>query len=114
MKGLAVEIIISRYANMTGVGELVLVGDGIPELTEATPNRPAVRIEPHRAGSQYPDVAVLVEGADSPAAFVVPVPAGGGGGRNWPMASGSWIYSHDSRFPADHPVPLHNRYEVAQ
>ena len=29
-----------------------------------------------------------------------------------PMAGGNFIYSCDSRFPSDYPIPLHDRYET--
>lgn len=29
----------------------------------------------------------------------------------WPMFGGCFVYSSDSRFPADYPIALHDRYE---
>lgn len=110
-KGMRVSILTDRFANKVPFDTLILVGGGIPEISEVTDETPAVEIHAHRAGPQYPHVALLVEGSESPAAFI----SLHGMNRacpNWPMMSGAFIYTCDSRFPFSHPVPLHNRYEM--
>lgn len=119
-KGLRVEIIRSKYANVARRTDglpfdmLTLVGPDVPEVFAVTPDAPAVEVNQHRAGPQYGLVATLVDGIDSPAAFVAP----GDAGRNWSMATGCYIDSSDSRFPnangliVSRPIPLHNRYEI--
>ena len=116
-KGLRVEILDSKYSNTVPFDQLTLVGEDIPEIFPITDEAPGVEILPHHAGPQYGEVAVLVDGIDSPAAFVAPA-GQHHGGRNWSMASGSYIDTSDSRFPnargliVSRPIPLHNRYEV--
>ena len=128
MKGMTVDLVQSRFANKVPFDSLTLVGEGVPEITEATPKRPAVEI----ISGNLPNTikAILVDGWRSPAAFLAP----GNAGRDWPMASGSFIWTSDSRFgdiirarlgiewdlatdePLKHavvgPVSLHNRYEI--
>lgn len=110
--GIPVQIVEGKYGNRTpnGITELTLVGEGMPPIFEATDARPAVEIRRHRAGPQYPAIAILVDGNESPAAFH----ARGTAGADWSMASGSWIHSSDSRFPFRRPVALHNRYETGE
>ena len=118
MKGLRVNIFKSRSSNDSGFDTLTLVGEGVPEVSEPTEDAPAVRVEQHNAGIQYGLRAILVDGVDSPAAFVCK----GTAGRNWPMSSGCFISTTDSRFHrlfsedgnlGRVTIPLHNRYEVA-
>lgn len=40
------------------------------------------------------------------------VPAEQPEGVAGPMFGGAFIYSSDSRFPADYPIPLHDRFET--
>ena len=108
-KGMRVELMTSKFGNKVFTDTLTLVGDDIPEISEATIDAPAVQIVAHRAGPQFTDIAVLVDGIDSSAAFVA---KGDFDNPNWSMCSGSWITSSDSRFPSDRPVALHNRYEM--
>lgn len=78
------------------VDKVVIVGEGIPEIFEATEEMPAVIIEKRRFGFRETDYLsarpVELEGKHT-------------------MAGGTFIYSHDSRFPADYPIPLHDRVE---
>lgn len=109
MKGLLVEILTGAYSNKVSFENLILVGDGVPEVFEADSKAPAVMIV--RGNLPGTLKAILVEGVYSPAAFV----CAGTAGINWPMFSGAFIFSSDSRFreiTGGHPVPLHNRYEI--
>lgn len=110
-KGMLVWIASTEHSNVPAVTTLTLVGENIPEIHTPSPTAPAVEIVQHRAGPQFGEVAILVDGVDSPAAFVAKA-FDGRGSRTWTMASGTWITTSDSRFPYDRPVPLHNRYEV--
>lgn len=110
MKGLRVEVLSGVFTNQVWFPQLTLVGDGVPEISEADDDAPAVEIVPGNLSGTLK--AVLVDGADSPAAFIAP----GKAGRNWSMASGAFIHTSDSRFrefSGGHPVALHNRYEVS-
>lgn len=40
--------------------------------------------------------------------------AGDAGKTVGPMMGGNFVYSSDSRFPADYPLPLHDRYETPE
>ena len=111
-KGMRVSILTDRFANKVPFDTLILVGNGIPEIFEASDATPAVEIHAHRAGLQFPHVAILADGVDSPAAFISHQNDMDHAGPNWPMMSGAFIYTCDSRFPFSHPVPLHNRYEM--
>lgn len=110
MKGLHVEVYSGPYTNYVDADELTLVGDGVDEVFTADNYKPAVRIEPNRAGAHFGPVAYLVEGSESSAAFLAP----GNSGRTRAMFGGSFVWTSDSRFRALYPapVPLHNRYEV--
>ena len=33
------------------------------------------------------------------------------GETGYPMFGGHWVYTSDSRFPFEHPIPVHDRYE---
>ena len=110
-KGLRVSILSDQYSNTVPFQTLILVGEGIPEIFEITEETPGVEILPHHAGPQYGEVAILVDGIHSPAAFVAPA-GRHHGGHDWAMFSGTFITTSDSRFPYSNPIPLHNRYEV--
>jgi hypothetical protein len=32
----------------------------------------------------------------------------------YPMFDGHWVYTSDSRFPFEHPIPVHDRFETAK
>ena len=108
IKGLRVGVLNGPYTNRIGFDTLTLVGEDVAGVFAASNDAPAVQIVPGNLPGTLK--AVLVDGADSPAAFL----CRGDAGRNWGMASGAYIESSDSRFNAvsgGHPVPLHNRYE---
>lgn len=35
-------------------------------------------------------------------------------GAAGPMFGGNFLYTSDSRFPSDYPIPIHDRYETAE
>lgn len=97
MRGIICDIIGQDYSN-GGISstdkEVLLVGDNIPEIFESQ-GRPVVKIENH-----YRDKIRAVE-----------VSREAEGDEIGPMFGGSFVWSSDSRFPADYPVPLHDRFE---
>lgn len=97
MKGIICSIIGEDYSN-GGISstseEILLIGSNIPEIFESQ-GRPVVQIENH-----YRDKIRAVE-----------VSRETGDNEIGPMFGGSFIWSYDSRFPADYPVPLHDRFE---
>jgi hypothetical protein len=105
-----VEILEGAYTNQVVPRHCTLVGEGIPEIHAANDTHPAVEV----VAGNLPGLvkAVLVDGIHSRAAFVSGAGTGTGGGPDWPMASGAYIATTDSRFPYDYPVPLHSRYEI--
>lgn len=79
---------------------VVLMGKGIPQLTEADEKTPAV----------------LLKG-DTERGYVHAVPCTRSGKEYegvWFMFGGSFIYTTDSRFPSRYPIPLHDRSESEQ
>jgi hypothetical protein len=114
MKGLMVTILRSSAgannsdctnngltSHRRGHRHVVLVGEGIPEIFEATEDMPAVvlvkrelwsdRLRAHR-------IYYHVEPAETH-------------GQAWHMAGGHFIYDSDSRFPCDYPISVHDRIE---
>ena len=82
--------------------EVTLVGPGIPEIFKVTEDRPAVQIVTQDImGKPY---LTAYEVRETPLRQ-------GQLPKSGPMFGGTFIYSSDSRFPADYPVPLHDRYE---
>lgn len=107
MKGLICSILEDKdVANCSNGGisskcrTVILVGEGIDEVFYVTPESPAVRIEKRRLiGSKEPYLtAYPIEKSPE--------------GRTSYMAGGAFIWSSDSRFPADYPVPLHDRTDT--
>ncbi len=114
----------------------VLVGDGIPEITEADGRHPALRLEYDLdpAGAQAgrlmvakPEWLAKVSDAKAPSgdpfefqspdwvkrhkivnAVAVPMEHTG---QRWNMYGGQDVDTSDSRFPFTGPVPVHDRYE---
>ena len=76
--------------------EVTLVGGGVPELFEATEDAPAVMLC-HRA----------LPRCDTMHMYAKPLALG----NQWSMFGGCFIYTSDSRFPAEYPIPLHDRVE---
>ena len=98
MKGLIVYVYKNPLGDCTNNGissmwdSLILVGDKIPEIFDSSSN----------------DVVELKLKFynDQPYYYVEPV-----GETRHCMFGGNFIYSSDSRFPADYPIPIHDRIE---
>ena len=75
---------------------VVLVGDGIPEVTAVTDPRKAVVIDSITFGGKTYYRAAPKELHDK---------------NVWTMAGGSFVWTCDSRFPFDYPIALHDRVE---
>lgn len=102
LKGLRCDIYKSEYKCALNVisyekKQVTLVGEGIPEIHEASEDAPAVLlIVENKAGSkQTPRVKPIIDGGEN----------------LWFMFGGNFIYTHDSRFPFDHPIKLFDLYE---
>lgn len=108
--GLCVEIFASRYGSCSNGGissrcaEVVLVGEGMPPLVEATLERPAVRIVRRMLPSK------LRGGERVEYLHAEPVDGRDPGRAGW-MFGGTCIYTSDSRFPSEYPIKLHDRQE---
>ena len=61
-----------------------------------SPNSPTLELRPRRMSK-------------IPMAVPYGTPAG-----VYPMFGGHWVYTSDSRFPFEHPIPVHDRFEVSQ
>lgn len=120
-KGIIVEVFKPAMGDCSNGGfssyckELTLVGPGIPEIFEASPERPAVVLKLRWGiGGKLPVLPAGTTGeATNPyvhAEPAYPVPAGE---RGW-MFGGCAVYSSDSRFPFDYPIKLHDRAEVME
>jgi len=110
MKGLLCSILSNPvHGNCSNGGisseytEVLLVPDyeagcgfGIPEIFAEHPSRPTVVLRTRKVG-------------DKEYLRAVPIELSGDG--QWSMAGGSFIWNSDSRFPADYPIPLHDRQE---
>jgi len=79
----------------SSVDRVTVVGPGPFEPTEAAPG---VMVMPHPTVPRFGCIAVPVDSEGKP--------------RMGGMMGGSFIWTSDSRFPADHPVPLHDRFET--
>ena len=75
---------------------VVLVGDGIPEVTTVTDPRKAVVIDTITFGGKTYFHADPKDLHDK---------------NVWTMAGGAFIWTCDSRFPFDYPIALHDRVE---
>jgi hypothetical protein len=73
-------------------------GFGIPEVFVADTDAPAVVLRAFRVSEDYEYI------------YAVPVELVEKGDGGW-MFGGSFIFTSDSRFPARHPIPLHDRVE---
>jgi len=92
-KGLHAYIVYS-FNNKPKVEEVIIVGEGIPEIFESTDKCRAVRIITENEkwdGRQLPRAEFIFETKREGMAF-----------------GGCFIYSSDSRFPSRHPIPLFN------
>ena len=71
--------------------EVLLIGDNVPKIFNANGKRPLVKLENH-----YKNLLRAVPCADDPIFY------------NYAMG-GCFIWSTDSRFPSNYPIPLHDR-----
>jgi hypothetical protein len=74
---------------------VLLTGDNVPELFREDDNHPAVRLHKRNVG-----------GRDY--FYALPMDATGNGTGTY-MFGGNFIYTSDSRFPTNHPLPVHDR-----
>jgi hypothetical protein len=76
---------------------LLLVGDGLPEIFDSAEHTdcPMVVLEGIRLGKKTYIHAIPAENPNN----------------DWFMFGGNFIYSSDSRFPSDYPIPVHDRVE---
>ncbi len=102
MKGLLVGIYQSKeIGNCSNGGisshvkSVILCGPGLPEIFEANEKSPAVMLDKKMGNYLY---CYPANGRD-------PSKVG------W-MMGGTFVYSSDSRFPSDYPIPLHDRQET--
>ncbi len=104
MKGLICEIYKYYGSDSSNNGisakaeSVTLVGEGIPEIFEPNDYRPAVKL-----------VKRIIRGKEYVHAEPVEWESEGDDIRG--MFGGTFIYTSDSRFPATHPIPLHDRRE---
>ena len=101
MKGMIASIYSASY-NCSNKGisyyhtKVTIVGEGIPELFEPSKDAPAVKLhDKHGYKCFVPDKEV-----DS-------------GNAGW-MFGGCFVYTSDSGFPEQYPIPLHDRQEAPQ
>jgi hypothetical protein len=77
------------------VTQAILIGEGVPELFEPGPDCPALYLDEHAGYLRLlpmPPVEIEDQG-------------------RWFMDGGNFAWSHDSRFPCDYPIPIHDREE---
>lgn len=98
-KGLLVEVMghdCTNHGATSGKDKAILAGDGIDELFESTEDAPLLIL--HRRGNYL--VAIPAKEPSQPMCG--------------PMFGGRFIYTCDSRFPNDYPIPVHDRYETQE
>lgn len=76
--------------------QVILVGQGIPEIFTPSADTPAVELR--MLGGRVNAKPAAVEGQPEP----------------WWMFGGCFIYTNDSRFPAEAPIALHDRCETSE
>lgn len=101
VKGLLVEVLKGKYqATNDGISsksdEFVLTG----EMVDTVMAIDAARVD-----------KILVLKRKNGYMYVEPAYAPGTGYNGW-MMGGNFIWSSDSRFPIDYPIPVHDRREV--
>lgn len=108
MKGLLVSILEDkRIGNCSNNGissrcsQVVLVGEGIPEIFEPSEDAPAVKL------------VKRILFCTKEYIHCEPVESTRRGNVGY-MAGGTFVYSSDSRFPSDYPIPLHDRQETQE
>ena len=72
-----------------------LIGPGIPEIFDPTPDAPAFRMVTRKIGGE---LYYHLEPVDAPA-------------NKWVMFGGNYGKCSDSRFPSRYPLPIHDRIE---
>ena len=104
IKGLRCSILLNAtYGDCSNGGissrvkNVILVGDGIPEIAQASDDYPAVVIDSVKIGAKTHFFAVPKELHDQKTV--------------WTMASAAFIWTTDSRFPFEYPISLHDRVE---
>ena len=75
---------------------LVLVGDGVDGPFDVKEGEPHLKLVKRNMGSRE---------------YLHAVPVNFGGKGVGPMFGGNFIYTSDSRFPSDYPIPVHDRFE---
>lgn len=100
IKGMMVDVYRNSYVDTTNGGisrntdTLLLVGDDVPEIVEYNSTAPAIKIMCRRFGERDYFYAKPVVHE-----------------HRHTMFGGNFIYSSDSRFPFDYPIPIHDRVE---
>ena len=80
---------------------LLLIGDGIEgciavDLDDEEAAKQVIYLERRNIwGKEYPTVYPIANATDG----------------NWRMFGGNFVYTSDSRFPCDFPIPIHDRVE---
>lgn len=104
MKGLRIEIYKPSYGDCSNGGitsrcrELTLIGENVPELTEATPEAPAVKIVTREFICGKRVDYMHIEPVERPT------------GAGW-MYGGCLACTSDGRFPSRYPLKIHDRQE---
>lgn len=105
MKGMILDVFRSKILGncsndgiSSRVNEVLLVGEGIPEIFEANNERPAVKLVKRNFVSGPYYHAEPLEKRE---------------GMNGPMFGGTFIFTTDSRVRSitAYPIPLHDRFE---
>ncbi len=103
MKGLSAYIYKPQYGDCSNGGlsskytNVIIVDETIPEIFSTNETTPAVKLVYRKLSSM-----------NEPYIHAEPVERKRGCG---PMFGGCFIYSSDSRFPHNYPIPLHDRFE---
>lgn len=105
MKGLLCNILENKSIGNCSNGGIssrcdmvTLVGEGIDEVFEANDTRPAVKVVTRNIlGAPYLTAYPVKEAPKNSVGY---------------MAGGCFIWTTDSRFPSDYPIPLHDRSET--
>lgn len=91
-----VSSLCSNMGISSRVKNVVLVGNGIPQIFSPNAETPAVYLKRNICGGEY----IHAEPVEQPKGMI------------GPMAGGAFIYSHDSRFPVRYPISLHDRFDT--
>jgi len=99
MKGLIVDVMgddCTNHGVTSGKDRALLVGEGIPEIFEAD-DMPILKIVPGYGSREY-----------------MAIPYDCDISKTYAMFGGHFIYSCDGRFPYDHPIHVHDRFETQE